>query len=73
MESQWLLTLSIFKQPFYVGQPEGVSVWWGYGLYHDKVGDYVKKPMKECTGKEILEEVLGHLRFEEERKPSLRR
>ena len=70
-ESQWLLTLSIFKQPFYVDQPGGVSVWWGYGLFPDKVGDFVKKPMKECSGKEILEEVLGHLRFEKDKEAIL--
>ena len=63
MDSPWLLTLSIFKQPFYEGQPEGVSVWWGYGLYPDKVGTFVKKPMKDCTGREILQEVIGNLGF----------
>ena len=70
-ESPWLLTLSIFKQPFYVGQPEGVSVWWGYGLYQDKIGDYVKKPMRECSGSEILEEVLGQLHFNEDKEKIL--
>ncbi|MHC1550991.1 oleate hydratase [Phyllobacterium sp. K27] len=62
-DSNWLITISIFHQPFFPGQPEGVSVWWGYGLFHDRPGDYVKKPMSECTGAEILEEVLGHLHF----------
>jgi oleate hydratase len=33
-------------------------VWWGYGLFHDRPGDCVKKPLVECTGAEILEEVL---------------
>lgn len=62
-ESSWLITLSIYHQPFFADQPEGVSVWWGYGLFHDRVGDYVKKRMVDCTGAEILEEVLGHLHF----------
>jgi oleate hydratase len=62
-QSAWLLTLSIFHQPFFPGQPEGVAVWWGYGLFHDRPGDFVKKPLVECSGAEILEEVLGHLRF----------
>ena len=62
-DSNWLITISIFHQPFFPGQPEGVSVWWGYGLFHDRPGDYVKKPMSECSGAEILEEVLGHLNF----------
>jgi oleate hydratase len=70
-DSQWLITLSIFNQPFYVDQPEDVFVWWGYGLYHNRPGDYVKKPMADCTGKEILEEVLGHLKFDDDREKIL--
>jgi len=66
-DSAWLLTLSIFHQPFFAGQPEGVFVWWGYGLYHDRVGDFVKKSMEECSGLEILEEVIGQLHFEADR------
>ncbi len=62
-DSSWLLTISIFHQPFFPNQPESVSVWWGYGLYHDRIGDYVPKTMAECTGKEILEEVIGQLGF----------
>lgn len=62
-DSSWLITISIYHQPFFLDQPEGISVWWGYGLFHDRPGDYVKKPMIECTGAEILEEVLGHLHF----------
>lgn len=62
-DSSWLITLSIYHQPFFKDQPEGVAVWWGYGLFHDRPGDFVRKPLVECTGAEILEEVLGHLRF----------
>jgi len=62
-QSSWLLTLSIYHQPFFPDQPEGVAVWWGYGLFHDRPGDYVRKPLVECNGSEILEEVLGHLHF----------
>jgi oleate hydratase len=66
-DSAWLLTLSIFHQPFFAGQPKGVFVWWGYGLYHDRVGNFVKKTMQECSGHEILEEVIGQLRFDADR------
>jgi oleate hydratase len=62
-ESSWLITLSIFHQPFFPKQSKDVFVWWGYGLFHDRPGDYVKKKMAECTGAEILEEVIGHLGF----------
>jgi len=64
-DSNWLLTLSIFEQPFFPNQPAGIYVWWGYGLYHDKPGNFVNKTMAQCTGREILEEVLGHLKFDE--------
>jgi len=63
-DSGWLLSLSIFHQPEVIGQPEGTKVWWGYGLYPDRTGDFVPKRMDECTGAEILEEVLRQLRFD---------
>ena len=30
----------------------------------DRVGDFVAKPMSECTGEEILRELCGHLNFD---------
>ena len=64
--SGWVLSLSIFHQPEITGQPEGTSVWWGYGLYPDRTGDFVKKRMDQCTGAEILEETLKQLRFDQQ-------
>ena len=26
---------------------------WVYGLFTDKPGDYIKKPMRDCTGKAV--------------------
>ena len=34
---------------------------WVYSLFTDKPGDYVKKPMRACTGKEICMEWLYHI------------
>ena len=48
-------------QPFFPEQPENVQFIWNYGLHPWNVGDYVKKPMSECTGEEILTEMLYHL------------
>ena len=42
----------------------GRSVFWGYGLSVDKPGDFVTKPMSACTGREIMTEIIGHLRLE---------
>jgi oleate hydratase len=60
-ESSWLMSIVLPHQPHFIGQPEGVQVFWGYGLSVDKAGDFVKKPMSTCSGKELMIEVLGHL------------
>jgi oleate hydratase len=62
-DSGWRLSLTIFDQPEVLDQPPGTSVWWGYGLFPEKPGTFVNKPMYDCTGKEILDEVLQHLKF----------
>ncbi|MET9319335.1 oleate hydratase [Streptomyces sp. NPDC003038] len=64
-DSSWLLTIVLNHQPHFRGQPEDTFVWWGYALFPGRDGDFVKKPMSQCTGREILDEVLRHLRFEE--------
>ena len=63
-QSNWLASIVIPYQPHFIGQPDDVSVLWGYGLAVDKPGDFVKKPMSACTGREIMTEVLGHLHIE---------
>jgi oleate hydratase len=62
-QSAWLASIVIPHQPHFIGQPEDVSVLWGYGLAVDAPGDFVGKPMSACTGREIMQEVLGHLRI----------
>jgi oleate hydratase len=63
-DSNWVFTLAIFHQPEFIDQPRGVLVWWGFALYPDRIGNFVKKPMTECGGAEVLEEVFRHLKFE---------
>jgi oleate hydratase len=65
-DSGWLASIVIPHQPHFIGQPDDVSVFWGYGLAVDNPGNFVKKPMSACTGREILTEVLGHLHIEAE-------
>jgi oleate hydratase len=65
-DSAWLASIVIPYQPHFIGQPADVSVLWGYGLSVDRPGDFVKKPMSACTGREIMTEILGHLRVTEE-------
>ena len=33
------------RQPHFKAQDPDTTIFWGYGLYTDNVGDYVKKPM----------------------------
>jgi oleate hydratase len=44
-ESRWLASIVLPHQPHFIGQPAEVDVFWGYGLFVDKSGDFVKKPM----------------------------
>jgi len=63
-ESSWLASIVLPHQPHFIGQPDNVQVLWGYGLFVDVPGNYVKKPMSKCTGREIMTEILGHLHLE---------
>jgi oleate hydratase len=65
-DSGWVISFSIFHQPEVLDQPKGTYVWWGYGLYPERDGNFVKKRMDQCTGAEILEEVLRNLRFDDQ-------
>jgi oleate hydratase len=65
-QSNWLASIVIPHQPHFLGQPDGASVLWGYGLSVDKPGNFVKKPMSACSGREIMTEILGLLRIETE-------
>ena len=60
-DSNWLLSWTFNRQPQFRNQPKGQLVGWLYGLFSDKPGNYVKKPMRDCTGKEICMEWLYHL------------
>ena len=60
-DSSWLMSWTINRQPQFRNQPEGHCLVWVYGLFSDKPGDYIQKPMRECSGKEICMEWLYHL------------
>ena len=60
-DSKWLLSWTVNRQPQFRDQPAGSCCVWVYSLFCDTPGDYVKKPMRDCTGREICEEWLWHL------------
>lgn len=66
-DSSWLLSWTLNRQPHFKKQPSDQLVVWIYGLFPDKPGDYVKKPMKDCNGIEITEEWLYHMGVPEHR------
>ncbi len=66
-DSSWLMSWTINRQPQFREQPDGHCLVWVYGLFSDKPGDYIKKPMRDCTGKEICMEWLYHIGVPEDR------
>lgn len=60
-DSSWLLSWTINRQVQFKGQDKDKICIWVYGLFTDTPGDYVNKPMRACSGKEITEEWLYHL------------
>jgi len=64
-DSSWRMSIVVAAQPHFKAQDPDTTIFWGYGLYTDHVGDYVKKPMRDCTGAEILKELLHQLHWEE--------
>ncbi|MDX2391162.1 MULTISPECIES: oleate hydratase [unclassified Streptomyces] len=60
-DSSWLLSWTVNRQPHFKQQPADQIVVWLYGLFTERPGDHVKKPMQDCTGQEITQEWLYHL------------
>lgn len=60
-DSSWKLCFSVGRQPQFKTQEEGQMVAWLYALNGEEKGDFVDKPMYECTGREICMEWLYHL------------
>ncbi len=60
-DSSWLLSWTVNRQPHFKNQKPNEIVVWLYSLFVDRPGDYVKKPMQDCTGEEITREWLFHM------------
>ncbi|MEG2513629.1 MAG: oleate hydratase [Acetivibrio sp.] len=57
----WYLSWTINRQPQFKAQDKNTVLIWLYSLSTNKEGNYVKKPMRQCTGEEICREWLYHL------------
>lgn len=62
-DSAWRLSIVVARQPHFKNQPLDTQIFWGYSLNMFVDGDYVKKPMYKCTGREIMTELMGHLQI----------
>lgn len=61
VDSNWELSFTIHRQPHFKSQNPDQIVVWIYALYSDTEGNYIKKRVVDCIGKEIAEEMLYHL------------
>ncbi len=61
-DSSWLMSWTINRQGQFKEQADDHCLIWVYGLNcWDDLGDYVKKPMYQCTGAELAAEWLYHI------------
>ncbi|MCI1858546.1 MAG: oleate hydratase [Sporolactobacillus sp.] len=60
-DSNWLLGLSISRQPHFQQQKPNELIVWLYGLFSDQPGNYIHKQIADCSGEEICEEFLYHI------------
>jgi len=60
-DSGWEISLMLYDRDYFPKQRENnEDVLWGDGLFGERKGNYIKKAMAECTGEEILLELLYH-------------
>ncbi|WP_433260297.1 oleate hydratase [Actinosynnema sp. CS-041913] len=60
-DSSWLMSWTVNRQPHFKQQQPHEIVVWLYSLFVEEPGDFVPKPMQDCTGEEITREWLYHL------------
>ena len=63
----WYLSWTINRQPQFKSQNKGSILVWVYALNTTKDGNFIKKPIQDCTGKEICEEWLYHIGVEDKK------
>lgn len=61
-DSGWEISGMLYDRDYFPNQRKNnEDVAWFDGLFGERNGNYIKKPMAECTGDEILTEILYHL------------
>lgn len=64
VDSSWKISFVLYGK-YFPDQPENVNVFWATGQCSDVPGDFIKKPMRDCTGAEIFSELLYHCGLED--------
>ena len=59
VDSSWKIGFVLYSK-YFPNQPDDVNVFWAYGQCSEVPGDFIKKPMRECTGAEMFAEFLYH-------------
>ncbi len=59
-DSNWLMSWTFNRQPHFKEQRDDEIVGWIYGLFPEQPGNYINKPMEQCTGEQITAEWLFH-------------
>ena len=57
----WMISWTINRQPQFKSQDKDTVLIWLYALNTNVEGNFVKKPMRGCTGEEICREWLYHI------------
>ena len=65
VDSSWKISFVLYGK-YFPDQPADVNVFWAYGQCSEAVGDYIKKPMRDCTGAELFAELLYHCGLKDE-------
>ena len=63
VDSSWKIGFVLYGK-YFPNQPANVEVFWAYGQCSEAVGDFIKKPMRECAGAEMFAELLYHCGLE---------
>ncbi len=59
MYSSWDISFVLYDK-YFAQQPEDEDMLWFDGPWRERNDDYIKKPMADCTGEEVIQEFLYH-------------
>ena len=60
LDSGWDISFVLYDK-YFASQKADEDIFWLDGLWGERNGNYIKKPMCDCTGEEVLQEFLYHL------------